>query len=121
MGAHTDTSTDTSTDTDTIGFQTHCFSVCAGVGKGKICVGVGQFEHAIKVLESYKCLHVCFIRVTLTPNASYQLSLTPQHELQLQLTLPTFLSTVSLYTVKYKLIFTRLSRRVLLTITVRIF
>ena len=34
----------TNTDTDAIGFQTHCVHV----SKGKICVGVGQCEHAIK-------------------------------------------------------------------------
>ena len=91
MGVHTDTST------DTIGFQTHCVGVGARVGKGKICVGVGQCEHAIKVLESYMCLHVCFkkIRVTFTPTAS-QLPVNMNHELQLQLTLLTSVSLVHL-------------------------
>ena len=36
-----DTDTDAETDTDAIGFETHC------VGKGKICVGVGQCERTI--------------------------------------------------------------------------
>ena len=44
-GVHTNTDTNTDTDTDAIGFQTHCI----GVGKGKICVGVGQCEHIIRV------------------------------------------------------------------------
>ena len=37
--------TNTDTDTDATGFQTHCVSVGASVGKCKICVGVGQCEH----------------------------------------------------------------------------
>ena len=39
--------TDTYTDIDAIGFQTHC--VGAGISKGKICVGVKQCEHTIRV------------------------------------------------------------------------
>ena len=42
-----DVHTDTDTDTDANGFQTHCLGVGARVGKGKICVGVGQCEHTI--------------------------------------------------------------------------
>ena len=42
--------TDTYTSTDAIGFQTHCVGVGAGVGKGKICVGVGQCEHTIRLM-----------------------------------------------------------------------
>ena len=37
--------TNTGIDTDTIGFQTLC--VGASVGKGKICVGVVQFERTL--------------------------------------------------------------------------
>ena len=40
-----DTDTDAETDTDAIGFETHCVGVSTSVGKGKICVGVGQCEH----------------------------------------------------------------------------
>ena len=43
-----DTDTDAETDTDAIGFETHCVGVGTSVGKGKICVGVGQCEHTIK-------------------------------------------------------------------------
>ena len=43
--ANTGTVTDANTDTDAIGF--HCVGVGASVGKGKICVGVGQWEHTI--------------------------------------------------------------------------
>ena len=39
--------TNTDTYTDAIGFQTHCVSVGASVGKDKSCVGVGQCEHTI--------------------------------------------------------------------------
>ena len=42
-----DTDTDAETDTDAIGFETHCVGVGTSVGKGKICVGVGQCEHTI--------------------------------------------------------------------------
>ena len=50
--------TDTYTDTEAIGFQTHCVGVGASVGKGKICVGVGQCEHTINVI-SYKNTAEC--------------------------------------------------------------
>ena len=47
-GVFTLPDTDADTDTDAIGFQTHC--VGASVGKGKICVGVGQCEHTIMLV-----------------------------------------------------------------------
>ena len=43
-----DTDTDAETDTDAIGSETHCVGVGTSVGKGKICVDVGQCEHTIK-------------------------------------------------------------------------
>ena len=46
-GVFTMPDTDTDTDTDAIRFQTHCVGVRTSVGKGKICVGVGQCEHTI--------------------------------------------------------------------------
>ena len=45
-----DTDTDAETDTDAIGFETHCVGVGTSVGKGKICVGVGQCEHTIRLM-----------------------------------------------------------------------
>ena len=42
-GVFTLPDTDAETDTDAIGLETHC----VGVGKGKICVGVGQCERTI--------------------------------------------------------------------------
>ena len=45
-----DTDTDAETDTDAIGFETHCVGVGTSVGKGKICVGVGQCEHTIMLI-----------------------------------------------------------------------
>ena len=39
----------TVTNTYAIGFQTHCVGV--SVGKGQICVSVGQCEHTINVLK----------------------------------------------------------------------
>ena len=50
----------TDTDTGAIGFQTHC--VGADVGKGKICVGVGQCEHCIRVILM-KVQHVCILSI----------------------------------------------------------
>ena len=53
----------TDTDTDVIGFQTHC--VGADVGKGKICVGVGQCEHTLGLYtftnESSTCVYLVYI------------------------------------------------------------
>ena len=49
-----DTDTDAGTDTDAIGFETHCVGVGTSVGKGKICVGVGQCEHTITPKTSEK-------------------------------------------------------------------
>ena len=44
--------TNPDTDTDATGFQTHCVGV--SVGKGKICVGVGQCEQTIRYqLQKY--------------------------------------------------------------------
>ena len=52
----------TDTDTDAIGFQTHCVDVGAGVGEGKICVGVGQCEHCIRLVQM-KVQHVCILSI----------------------------------------------------------
>ena len=52
-GVFTLPDTDAETDTDAIGFETHCVGVGTSVGKGKICVGVGQCEHTIN--PSYLC------------------------------------------------------------------
>ena len=48
-GVFTVPHTDTDADTAAIGFQTDCVGVGTSVGKGKICVGVGQCEHTISV------------------------------------------------------------------------
>ena len=47
-----DADTDAETDTDAIGFETHCVGAGTSVGKGKICVGVGQCEHTMKNLAT---------------------------------------------------------------------
>ena len=43
---------DTDADTDAIGFETHWVGVGTSVGKGKICVSVGQCEHTITVTSN---------------------------------------------------------------------
>ena len=55
--------TDTNTSTDAIGFQTHCVGFSASVDKGKICVGVGQWEHTIilKYDSYYMYIYLSFV------------------------------------------------------------
>ena len=52
-----DTDTDAETDTDAIGFETHCVGFGTSVGKGKICVGVGQCEHTIKQVHTFRFIN----------------------------------------------------------------
>ena len=59
--------TNAETDTDAIGFETHCVGVGTSVGKGKICVGVGQCEHTISVpllLRGRSCGKVMFLHLS---------------------------------------------------------
>ena len=56
-GVFTLPDTDAETDTDAIGFETHCVGVGTSVGKGKICVGVGQCEHTINLYKGPPSSH----------------------------------------------------------------